>query len=203
MVSVYAYGAATEDHMRIIAGEARGVRLATPEGRDIRPTLDRVREAFFSIVGPALPGSRFLDLYSGTGANGLEAISRGAARADLVESDRAAHTLIGQNIARTKLGDRARLHALTLPEGLRRLTQDAPYDFIYADPPHSYTDFDSIVAAIAENALLAPGGVFILEHATRTPTADAVGSFNRVRTAVYGETTLSFFRDDAAAPADE
>ena len=186
--------------MRIIAGEARGIRLATPAGRDIRPTLDRVREAFFSIVGPALPECRFLDLFSGTGANGLEAISRGAAHADLVESDRAARALIEQNITRTKLGDRIWVHALTLPDGLRRLPHDAPYAFIYADPPHSFTDFESIAAAIAENALLAPGGVFILEHATRTPVSDGIGPFRRVRTAVYGQTTLSFFRTDAETP---
>ncbi len=188
--------------MRIIAGEARGVRLAAPVGRDIRPTLDRVREAFFSIVGPALPGCRFLDLFAGTGANGLEAISRGAAHADLVESDRTARALIEQNSVRTKLGDRTRLHALTLPEDLRRLPHDAPYDFIYADPPHSFTDYESIVSAIAGSALLAPGGVFILEHATRTPVADAIGAFRRVRTAVYGQTTLSFFRADAETPPE-
>lgn len=182
--------------MRIIAGEARGVRLAAPAGREIRPTLDRVREALFSILGPALPGCRFLDLYSGTGANGLEALSRGAAHADLIESDRTARALIKKNIERTKLGGRARLHALTLPEGLSRLPHQAPYKFIYADPPHSFTGFASILAAIDAGGLLAPGGTLILEHATRTPVTDTIGGFRRVRVAVYGETTLSFFRAD-------
>ena len=123
--------------MRIIAGEARGVRLATPAGRDIRPTLDRVREAFFSIIGPALPGCRFLDLFAGTGANGLEAASRGAAHADLVENDRTARALIEDNVTRTKLNDRVRVHALGLPDGLRRLPHDAPGRLHAAQPERS------------------------------------------------------------------
>lgn len=188
--------------MRIIAGTARGVRLAQPKGRDIRPTLDRVREALFSILGRAVEGCRFLDLYSGTGANGLEALSRGAAHVDLVEADKTARALIAENIAKTKLGGGARVHALTLPEGLRRLPHDAPYHFIYADPPHAYTDFASLLAAIEANALLAPGGVIILEHATRTPVPDEVGAYKRTRAAVYGGTTLSFFRATSELPVE-
>jgi len=187
--------------MRIIAGEARGVRLAAPAGPEVRPTLDRVREAFFSIVGPALPGSRFLDLFAGTGANGLEALSRGAAHAALVESDAASRKLIAENIARTKLGDRARVHALTLPAGLAKLIHDEPYQFIYADPPHSFLDYTALFDAIHTGGLLADGGVIVLEHATRTPVADAVGAFRRARVAQYGQTTLSFFRPQGHASA--
>lgn len=183
--------------MRIIAGEARGVRLAAPTGRDVRPTLDRVREAFFSIVGPGLPGSRFLDLFAGTGANGLEALSRGAAHAGLVESDADARKLIAENIARTKFGDRARVHAVTLPAGLSRLIHEAPYQFIYADPPHRFTDYPALFDAIHASGLLAEGGLLVLEHATRTDVAETMGTYRRVRDAKYGESTLSFFRPAA------
>lgn len=179
--------------MRIIAGEARGVRLAAPERRDVRPTLDRVREAFFSIVGPGLAGARFLDLYAGTGANGLEALSRGAAHAGFVESDPASRKLITENIARTKLGDRARVHAVSLPDGLSRLIHESPFHFIYADPPHRFTDYAALFDAIDAIGLLAAGGVVVLEHATRTPVPESIGAYERVRTAAYGETTLSFF----------
>lgn len=180
--------------MRIIAGEARGVRLATPEGRDVRPTLDRVREASFSIIGPGLVGARFLDLYAGTGANGLEALSRGAAHAGFVESDAASRKLITENIARTKFSDRARVHAVNLPAGLSRLIHETPFEFIYADPPHRFTDYAALFDAVAASGLLATGGVLVLEHATRTPVVDFVGVYERVRQAAYGETTLSFFR---------
>lgn len=180
--------------MRIIAGEARGVRLATPEGRDVRPTLDRVREASFSIIGPGLVGARFLDLYAGTGANGLEALSRGAAHAGFVESDAASRKLITENIARTKFSDRARVHAVNLPGGLSQLIHEAPFEFIYADPPHRFTDYAALFDAVAASGLLATGGVLVLEHATRTPVVDFVGVYERVRQAAYGETTLSFFR---------
>lgn len=189
--------------MRIIAGEARGVRLAAPEGRDVRPTLDRVREAFFSIVGPGLAGARFLDLYAGTGANGLEALSRGAAHAAFVESDPASRKLITENIARTKLGDRARIHAVSLPDGLSRLIHESPFHFIYADPPHRFTDYAALFDAIDASGLLAAGGVVVLEHATRTDAPVEIGAFTRVRQAKYGATTLSFFRvrDERLAPS--
>lgn len=180
--------------MRIIAGEARGVRLATPAGRDVRPTLDRVREAFFSMVGPALPGCRFLDLFAGTGANGLEALSRGAAHAGFVESDATARKLIAENVARTKLGDRARVHTLTLPAGLSRLVHDEPYQFIYADPPHGMTDYAPLLDAIQTHGLLAADGMLVIEHATRTEMPEEIGAFARVRQAKYGATTLSFFQ---------
>jgi 16S rRNA (guanine966-N2)-methyltransferase len=188
--------------MRIIAGTARGVRLAQPTGRDIRPTLDRVREALFSILGPAIGGCRFLDLYSGTGANGLEALSRGAAHADLVEADKIARVLISENVAKTKLSEHARIHALTLPEGLSRLPHDAPYEFVYADPPHAYTDYAALLGAIEANALLAQGGIVVLEHATRTPVPGEVGAFQRTRAVTYGGTTLSFFRALAEMPVE-
>ncbi len=183
--------------MRIIAGEARGVRLAAPTGKDVRPTLDRVREAFFSIVGPTLPGSRFLDLFAGTGANGLEALSRGAAHAGFVESDAASRKLITENIARTKLGDRARIHAVALPAGLSRLIHEEPFQIIYADPPHRFTDYAALFDAIHASGLLADGGVIVLEHATRTAVAETMGTYRRVREAKYGESTLSFFRPAA------
>jgi len=189
--------------MRIIAGEARGVRLAGPSGREIRPTLDRVREACFSIIGPALPGCRFLDLFAGTGANGLEAISRGVAYADFVDSDRAARALIEENIVRTKLGDRAQVHALTLLGGLSRLPHETPYDFVYADPPHSFTDFAGLLNTLAAEGLIATGGTFILEHATRTAVPAEADTLRRARAAAYGETTLSFYRLVSEVPREQ
>lgn len=179
--------------MRIIAGSAKGIRLAPPPDRAIRPTLDRVREAFFSIVGPQLEGSRFLDLFAGTGANGLEALSRGASHADFLEADPKARALIQENAKRTRLADRVTVRPLTLPEGLAQLSREDPYDFIYADPPHQFSDYESLFTSIDEAKLDNPGAIVVLEHPTRTPIPDTLGRFTRTRTATYGETSLSFF----------
>jgi 16S rRNA (guanine(966)-N(2))-methyltransferase RsmD len=180
--------------MRIISGSAKGTRLASPPDRRIRPTLDRVREACFSIIGPQIPGSRFLDLFAGTGANGLEALSRGAAWADFVESDPRARTIIEDNVSRTRFNDRAEVLGLSLPSEIDRLAGRPPYDFVYADPPHAFRDYASLLEAVGCAGLLTETGVLILEHATRTTVPDVIGPYQRVRDAVYGETTLTFFR---------
>jgi 16S rRNA (guanine(966)-N(2))-methyltransferase RsmD len=179
--------------MRIIAGTAKGTRLTPPADRAIRPTLDRVREACFSIIGPRLEGARFLDLFAGTGANGLEALSRGAAHADFVESDRAARQIVEENISRTKFGDRAHVHALTLPGGLAKLARSEPYDVIYADPPHKFINYAALFDAIESAQLLAPAGLVILEHASRADLPEGFPGFELKRQAAYGQTSLSFF----------
>ena len=180
--------------MRIIAGSARGVTLKPPPDHSVRPTLDRVREACFSILGPAIPGARFLDLFAGTGANGLEALSRGAAHADLVESNRESRAIIEENIRRTRLSDRAKVHALSVPEGLNRLAGTPPYDVVYADPPHAFTDFQSLLVAIERASLVTVDGLVVLEHATRAEVPGSVGTLEKVRDASYGKTTLSFYK---------
>lgn len=190
--------------MRIIAGSAKGTRLTPPPDRSVRPTLDRVREACFSILGPVIGGARFLDLFAGTGANGLEALSRGAAHADLVDSNRESRAIIEDNIARTRMSGRATLHSFSLPEGLQRFTGKPPYNVIYADPPHAFTGHTALLTAILDAGILAPEGVILIEHATRTTLPESVDSLQRVRDAAYGETTLSFYRkaDDAPHPPD-
>ncbi len=179
--------------MRIIAGTARGIRLTSPADRAIRPTLDRVREALFSIIGPEIGGVRFLDLYAGAGAVGLEALSRGAEHVDFLESNREAARLIRENIQRTRLSHGARIYIVDLPGGLDRFPAAAPYALIYADPPHAFTDYAALFEAIGDAGLLARDGTLILEHATRTTVPDDLGPFRRFRSARYGETTLSFY----------
>ena len=179
--------------MRIIAGSAKGAKLLPPHDSAIRPTLDRVREACFSIIAPRLEGARFLDLFAGTGANGLEALSRGALQADLVDASPAARKIIEANAARTRLGDYARIHAFSLPAGLPKLAKYGPYHLIYADPPHTFTDYVGLFDAIAQAQLLAPHGLAILEHGPKSPVAESYGPFDRVRRADYGRTSLSVF----------
>ncbi len=178
--------------MRVIAGEARGVRLVSPSADlPVRPTLDRVRESLFNILGPRLAGTRFLDLFTGTGANGIEALSRGAAEAVLVDSDAKVLSLVAENLQRTRLQARGNCMRLRLPGELARVKP--PFEVVYADPPHEFQDWLGLLAAVDQCRLLAPEGRFILEHHFRTEIPEQVGALTRVRAVTYGKTTLSFF----------
>jgi len=180
--------------MRVIAGEAKGHRLLTPKGSHVRPTLDRVRESLFSILGPYLEDAQFLDLFAGTGANGIEALSRGAAMCTFVDADPRSLQLVRRNLETTRLLQSAELWRLILPRGLRKLAEKrVGYDIIFADPPFSFLEYGSLLRHIRETELLAPEGLIVVEHAERTPPPEDTGGFTHTRLERYGETALSFF----------
>lgn len=180
--------------MRVIAGTARGVRLEAPKGLDVRPTLDRVRESLFSIIGPRLSGARFLDLFAGTGANGVEALSRGAAQSVFVDDSPRSLQAVRANLLRTKLSERGVCTRGKLPSVLERVAgMGDPFDFILADPPYGFESFDVLLEAVGALRLLADSGLIVLEHASRSPLPSALGGFKRVRQEKYGECSLSFF----------
>ena len=185
---------------RIIAGVHGGRRLAAPAGSQTRPTSDRVREAFFSTLETMtdVEGARFADLYAGSGAVGLEAVSRGAASALLVESDPKAARTIRDNIATLKAAARlvtGRVLAVlaTPPEG-------GPYDIVFADPPYALDDGElaEVQGALLEHGWLAPDAVVILERSTRTAVRGTplawVDGITADRSKRYGETTLWYGR---------
>jgi len=177
--------------MRIIAGTARGMRLHAPKGMEIRPTLDRVRESLFNIIGPEIAGARFLDLFSGTGANGIEALSRGAAEAHFVDGDTQALALLQKNLEQTRLGANARVHKLLLPKGLCRL--GGGFGWVFADPPYSFSEYDELLSALQENGLLIEGASVCLEHDHRSTLPESVGTLRLGRQKKYGDTVLSFY----------
>jgi len=170
--------------MRIVAGRWRGRTIAAPTGREVRPTADRVREAWMSIVGPLLPGARVLDLFAGSGALGIEAVSRGAAAADLVEIAPASLRAIQANVDALGAGDAVRIHrkdALRFVDGL----EAGAYDVAFADPPYDL----GLATAVAERWLAVPfAGMLGIEHrrAERLP-----GDGDRRQ---YGQTAITFFR---------
>ena len=122
--------------MRIIAGTARSMPLRALEGMDTRPTTDRIKETLFNIIQNEVPGSRFLDLFSGSGAIALEAVSRGAREAVLVENSRKAAKVIQQNIDFTKMGDRCTLKVMDAAAYIRCIPSDLHFDLIFMDPPY-------------------------------------------------------------------
>lgn len=177
--------------MRVIAGTARGVSIKAPAGRDVRPTLDRVREAVFNILAPRVPGARFLDLYAGSGAIGIEALSRGAAHATFVEADPANVRIIAENLAKTRLADRAACITAPLPAALRRVR--GPVDLVYADAPFDRFDPLLLLQALTRGTILAPDAWTLLEHpADRLPpqTVEPLSRFDQRR---YGQVAVSFY----------
>jgi len=187
---------------RIIAGEHGGRRLAAPAGAQTRPTSDRVREAFFSTLATMidLEGARFADLYAGSGAVGIEAVSRGAAFALLVEADPKAARTIRENVAGLKLGGSARLVAAKVAQVLAAPPEGGPFDVVFADPPYAVGDDEvtAVQAALVDNGWLAPDAVVVFERSTRTAVRGApltwVDGITADRGKRYGETTLWYGR---------
>jgi 16S rRNA (guanine966-N2)-methyltransferase len=172
--------------VRIVAGRWRGRAISAPVGRQVRPTADRVREAWMSIVGSLLPDARVLDLCAGSGALGIEAVSRGAASADLVEIEPPSLRAIADNLARLDAGDTIRVHrqdALRFIDGL----EAGAYDVAFADPPYDL----AMASAIAERWLAVPfASVLGIEH-RRDEALPGDGERRR-----YGQTAITFYRRD-------
>ena len=178
--------------MRIIAGEKRSRRLQTLEGLDTRPTLDRVKEALFSILTPRIAGARVLDLYAGSGALALEALSRGAQSAVLCDLSRKACRVIAANIAALDYGDKARLLCMPDSAALALLQKEqAAFDLIFLDPPYRMETADAC-AAILEKGLLSPDGIIVAEHA-REKEPPQVPGLTVVDRRQYGVAGLTFY----------
>jgi 16S rRNA (guanine966-N2)-methyltransferase len=179
---------------RVIAGEAGGRRLAVPDGRDTRPTSDRAREGLFatitSIAGP-LDGARVLDLYAGSGAVGLEALSRGAGHVLLVEQGARAIRVIRENIEAIGLPG-AVLAADRVERVLGRGPDGGRYDLVFADPPYALADaaVERVLSLLAEGGWLAPGALVIVERATRSGPVSWPDGFTPDRDRRYGEATF-------------
>lgn len=179
--------------MRIIAGEMRSRRLKAPEGMDTRPTLDRVREALFSILQGRVPSAKVLDLYAGSGALALEALSRGAESAVLVDCAPRACQAVQENIRALGCQERARLLRMKDLEALERLAREgAAFDLIFLDPPYRM-DPAPVCAVIAEKRLLGKDGVIVVEHShDREPQIGA--PLTLVDRRRYGAAGLSLYR---------
>jgi 16S rRNA (guanine966-N2)-methyltransferase len=182
---------------RVVAGSARGLRLEAPP--DARPMGDRLKEAVFAILEPELRDRGFLDLFAGSGAGSVEALSRGAATAILVERDPAALAVINRNLAATRLADRATIRRGDALEWLKQsASADGPFDVILADPP--YDDprlLEQTLAAISKagpGRILAEAGVVAAKHARQTRPPGRIGLLASVRDRRFGESTVTFLR---------
>ena len=181
--------------MRIITGSARGTRLKSPVGVGTRPTADRTREALFSMLGTRVYDAQVLDLFAGTGALGLEALSRGAERAVLV--DRTTHAVMEENIRRTKMENRAVIRRGDVYGQLAALSQEGhTFDLIFADPPYAHGDNARVLAAVDAGALLARDGLFVLEQGAGETVIEHSGRLSLVRERGYGAARICFYTQE-------
>lgn len=181
--------------MRIIGGEARGRRLFAPEGLETRPTADRVRESLFNILSARVYGARVLDLFSGSGAMALEAVSRGAESAVLVDSSRKAASCIARNVDLVGAKEKTRLLTCDFRAAIDRLdVGSAPFDLVFMDPPYRLHEvYAQAAEALLRRGLLAPEALLVLEHESGFDlTLDA--PFAACDRRVYGAAAVTFFR---------
>ena len=202
--------------MRVIGGNAKGRRLKVPKGQAVRPTSDRVKEALFNILPHDLSGIRLLDLFAGTGNVSIEAISRGAAQAILIDSSEKSGKVIRENLHIVGFSDRASVRIAPVSRALRSLARRGEtFDMIFLDPPyhqdwlakmlpHQRNWVEACLESIAGGNLLRASGTLVLEHSAREQPEAEYGALVLKDQRKYGDTWLSFFEHKAASiSADE
>ena len=190
--------------MRIIAGAYKGRRLATPRGATTRPTADQVRIALLDTLMPWLPEARVLDLFAGAGGVGLEALSRGAAHATLVERDARAVGALRANVATLGVETAARVIRDDVARALAALARAGErFDVVFLDPPYDTDDVATTLTALGRADVLADDPVVVAQHLTKRAPPAATDALAAFRTRRFGETTLTFFRRRAAGAGDD
>lgn len=180
--------------MRVIAGKAKGIQLNTPEGMLTRPTIDRVKEALFSIIQFEVPGARVLDLFGGTGQLGIEALSRGAASAVFVDSRREACQLIRSNLKKTHLEEQSTVIQSDYLDYLNRCRES--FQIILLDPPYAEVFLENAIKKITEIDILQSGGIMIAERPLGKELPWEFGGYTRSRDYKYGKVILTLYRKD-------
>ena len=183
--------------MRIIAGEFRSRTLEAPAGLATRPTTDRLRETLFNVLAPRIEGAVFLDLYAGSGAVGIEAISRGAASVVFVERAEAALKVLRKNMERLGIDAGFRIQTVGVSASLRRLAAGpgTGFDLVFLDPPYdSAEEYANTLGLLGgPGGLLASGALVIAEHRRKERLSDQYGALERTRLLEQGDAALSFY----------
>ncbi|MBW8057885.1 MAG: 16S rRNA (guanine(966)-N(2))-methyltransferase RsmD [candidate division NC10 bacterium] len=179
--------------MRVIAGKAKGRRLKVPKRKGVRPTSDYLREALFDILGSSVCGVRFLDLYAGSGAVGIEALSRGGAEVVFLEQDPDCLRVLRENVEMAGFKQRRVVGGDVLRVLPRLARQGEGFDIIFLDPPYGTGLARRTLDVVASGDLLRPRGVVIIEHFTKEVLPQGIGSLWRTREKTHGQTMLSFY----------
>jgi 16S rRNA (guanine966-N2)-methyltransferase len=187
--------------MRVIAGKYRSRTLRSLKGQALRPTSDRLRETLFNILGPTVDGSTFVDLFAGTGAVGIEALSRGARVAIFLEQHAPATALIRHNLESLGINSGTEILSVDVLRGLERLeARHVHAQFIFLDPPYAATEeYEDVLEFLGKSPLVAPGGRVIAEHLRKRALPERAGELELARVVEQGDSALSFYRLALAA----
>lgn len=180
--------------MRVIAGNVKGARLKSPRSHT-RPTTQLVRGAIFSILQSMVGEDwRAIDLYAGSGALGIEALSRGASHVDFVERNARSCDIIKDNLRRTGLLSQSTVYCCSVNRALSIITK--PYDVVFLDPPYSDASLDSVLGGLFESHLVEEDSTVVVQHSVRQPLPEKYGLFHLTKSRHYGDTRLSFYRQE-------
>ncbi len=181
------------DIIRVIAGKAGGLKLKTPKGFSTRPTVDRVKESVFNILNPYIEGSTVLDLFSGTGALGIEALSRGADSAVFVDSDKTCCGIIRENLSHTGFNEKGTVYRRKVYGAIRELgLKQCSFDIIFMDPPYLKNFIQETIHLLVKNDIIKDKGIIVVEHHRDEPISETTGDLRITRTQTYGETNVTF-----------
>lgn len=179
--------------MKVVGGEYRGRRILAPKGRGVRPTLDRVREAVFDVLGSRVRGARVLDLFAGSGALGIEALSRGAVHVTFCDAAPRSVQAVYDNLRRLGFPASA-VRVLRMPAHLAiRVLAKERFDLTFVDPPYESLLYDATLLSLSLSGIVATGGAVVVEHSRRQKVGEVYGDLHRVRRGQYGETCVSYF----------
>lgn len=182
--------------MRITGGESRGIQLKVPIGRFVRPTTDRVREAIFAILGSFNDsGVRVLDLYAGSGALGIEALSRGADWVDFVDQNKKSCNAIEYNLKKIRLQDQAHVYCCSVSQAMIFL--DNNYDVVFLDPPYSYSSTDDLLLTLSGTKVLRELSTVVVSHGNRFPLKTDYSSLKLVKQRRYGDSYITIYQKEA------
>jgi len=183
-----------EIRMRVTAGTLKNRKIKSREGRETRPTLERIKEAIFSIIGDKIVDAKFLDLYSGTGNIAIEALSRGAKRAVMIEQDKEALRIIIDNIDTLGLTNVSRAYKNDVSRAIEILgRKNEKFDIIFLDPPYKENISISTIEKVSENNILAEGGIIISEHSIYEKMPEKIGNFVKYDERNYNKKIVTFY----------
>lgn len=179
----------------MVAGERKGMPLKAVSGTTTRPTTDKVKESIFNMIGPFFEGGIVLDLFAGSGALGIEALSRGAERAIFIEKDRRAFQVLKENIKKCRYEDRAEAYCTDALRGIKALLKrDIQLDYLFVDPPYKKLEYYDYILMLEEGGKLSKDAIIVCEHSFDVQLPQAYGRFTCIRSEKYGKTIISIYR---------
>jgi 16S rRNA (guanine966-N2)-methyltransferase len=189
--------------VRVISGQAKGRPLKAVPGASTRPTTDKVKEALFSIIGPYFAGGNALDLFAGTGALGIEALSRGIDRAVFIDIERKSVEIIKHNLELTGLDVRAEVYRNDAARALKALAKrKLKFHLVFLDPPYKQKHMDELVQVMEQQSIFAEEAVVVIEHDASHSYGNRIGMLICERKAIYGETGVSVYRYQGSPPEE-